>query len=188
MSGVVCMKCQTPAAASGGKFCTQCGEILPTSLLETTAATRTFIDSASAAEKADKKGQQKWGLFETNYQRTKGISTAESMNEIEEFARTGVRPEATPGTVPWTPKTGGGGAGDASSSSSVSSKFMAGGSAGSSTAGSSTSTSGSIQGTAFFPKGDDEGTKLFAKYEAGKKKINPTPYTGKKWSTPGTQQ
>eukprot|EP00924_Labyrinthula_sp_SR-Ha-C_P008659 maker-scaffold_37-snap-gene-2.9-mRNA-1 protein AED:0.23 eAED:0.23 QI:165/1/1/1/1/1/5/70/323 len=43
-----------------------------------------------------KEGQQKWGLFETNYQRSKGITTEESLKEIEEFTETGKLPTAAP--------------------------------------------------------------------------------------------
>jgi hypothetical protein len=156
-------------------------------MVDTTAATRSYEASASDAEKSSAKGAQKWGLFETNYQRKKGITTDESMAEIEQFARTGIRPEATPGTVPWTPKTG---SDSSASSSSSASKFMSGASSstpGSSAPGSSSSeTTTSLKGTAFFPTGADEGTKLFEEYEKNKKKIDPKPYAGKKWSTPGT--
>jgi hypothetical protein len=184
-----CVKCQAVSEAES-KFCAQCGEMLPTSLLQTTQATKQYVASATADEQQSRKGQQQWGLFETNYQRTKGISTAESMQEIEDFARTGVRPVATPGTVPWTSKTAGsssgtGGGGGFRSGAAAADESVE---AGSSSAGSATAGGGSTGvGGKFFPKGDDEGTKLFAKYQAGQKKINPTPYTGKKWSTPGTK-
>lgn len=59
-------------------------------LTNTTSAVRNYIDNASEAEKTGKKGQQQWGLFETNYQRNKGISTNESLQEIEDFCKTGV--------------------------------------------------------------------------------------------------
>merc|ERR1712110_54910 len=45
-------------------------------------------------EKTEKKGQQQWGLFETNYQRNKGISTDQSLNEIEQFCKDGVTVQA----------------------------------------------------------------------------------------------
>jgi hypothetical protein len=185
---VVCMKCQA-IGEPGNKFCAQCGEVLPAALLQATTATRSYVSAASEAEKDSRKGQQKWGLFETNYQRNKGISTAESMQEIEDFARTGIRPEAHPGTVPWTAKHGGGSShGGESSSHSSHASSSESVTPGSSSAGSASGAAGSTGGGAtFFPKGDDEGTKLFAKYQAGQKKINPTPYQGKKWSTPGTK-
>jgi hypothetical protein len=107
---VSCMKCGT-VGEPDSKFCAQCGEMLPASLLQATTAAKSYVTAASDAEKESRKGQQKWGLFETNYQRNKGISTAESMQEIEDFARTGVRPAPTPGTVPWTSKTGAAGGG-----------------------------------------------------------------------------
>lgn len=52
-------------------------------LTNTTQAVRSYAASASQAEKEKKYGQQKWGLFETNYQRNKGITTDESLQEIE---------------------------------------------------------------------------------------------------------
>lgn len=60
------------------------------SLTGTTQAVRTYIAGASEEEKEKKYGQQKWGLFETDYQRRKGITTEESLQEIEDFARNGV--------------------------------------------------------------------------------------------------
>jgi len=52
-------------------------------LTGTTQAVRSYAESATQAEKEKKYGQQKWGLFETNYQRNKGITTDESLKEIE---------------------------------------------------------------------------------------------------------
>ena len=49
------------------------------------------MDGASEKEKTEKKGQQQWGLFETNYQRNKGITTDQSLNEIEQFCANGVK-------------------------------------------------------------------------------------------------
>lgn len=60
------------------------------SLTGTTQAVRSYIASASEEEKEKKYGQQKWGLFETDYQRRKGITTEESLQEIEDFANNGV--------------------------------------------------------------------------------------------------
>ena len=54
------MKCQTPAPDDVSKFCGQCGEILPTLLVETTGAARKFIGGQSDAEQAEVRGQQKW--------------------------------------------------------------------------------------------------------------------------------
>merc|ERR1712063_208449 len=59
-----------------------------------TGAVRNYIDNASEKEKTEKKGQQQWGLFETNYQRNKGISTEQSLNEIEQFCKDGVTVQA----------------------------------------------------------------------------------------------
>ena len=49
----------------------------------TVGAVRDYANNASEKEKTDKSGQQKWGLFETNYQRNKGITTDQSLQEIE---------------------------------------------------------------------------------------------------------
>jgi hypothetical protein len=54
-------------------------------LTGTTQAVRSYAASAPQAEKEKKYGQQEWGLFETNYQRNKGITTDDSLKEIEVF-------------------------------------------------------------------------------------------------------
>mmetsp|Transcript_19145 Transcript_19145/g.29987 ORF Transcript_19145/g.29987 Transcript_19145/m.29987 type:complete len:209 (-) Transcript_19145:108-734(-) len=59
------------------------------SLQGTCDAVRNYQNNASTAEKEKKYNQQKWGLFETNYQREKGITTEQSLQEIEEFAAGG---------------------------------------------------------------------------------------------------
>lgn len=59
-------------------------------LTDTTGAVRNYVANASEKEKTEKKGQQQWGLFETNYQRNKKITTDESLQEIEEFCKDGV--------------------------------------------------------------------------------------------------
>ena len=160
--------------------------MLPKHLVETTSATRDYIANASDKEKSEKKTKQEWGLFETNYQRTKGITTDESLKEIEEFARTGVRPEATPGTVPWTPKTGNaGGASSATSSGGGASRF--GRPAGGAGAGNDDSSKIAQTGQTRFPRGKGPGEAAFEKYVGEQKKYTPKPYQGKKWSTPGTQ-
>merc|ERR1712137_110155 len=63
-------------------------------LTGTTGAVRNYMANASEKEKTEKKGQQQWGLFETNYQRNKGISTDQSLQEIDEFCSGGVRVNA----------------------------------------------------------------------------------------------
>jgi len=97
------------------KFCPECGASMPTGsgggsdapstqsaiksyeanapksktvdpALGVTGSVRAYTASASDAEKEKKYGQQKWGLFETNYQRTKGITTDQSLDEIDNFA------------------------------------------------------------------------------------------------------
>ena len=54
-----------------------------------TAAVRSYSAAAPQAEKEKKYGQQKWGLFETDYQRRKGITTEQSLQEIEQFCEGG---------------------------------------------------------------------------------------------------
>lgn len=51
---------------------------------------RSYADGATEEEKAKKSGQQKWGLFETNYQRSQGKSLDQSLHEIDEFSKHGV--------------------------------------------------------------------------------------------------
>lgn len=65
-------------------------------LSDVTQAVRNFKESTNkdADLRYQKKGQQKWKLFETNYQREKGISLEQSLQEIEEFERTGKVPES----------------------------------------------------------------------------------------------
>lgn len=57
------------------------------------AVSKQVQDTASALSAYEKDetrhGQQKWKTFETNYQRTKGITLAQSLQEIEQFAKTG---------------------------------------------------------------------------------------------------
>lgn len=57
---------------------------------QVTGAVRGYLDGASDKEKNEKTGQQKWGLFETNYQRNKGITTHQSLDEIDHAAKFGV--------------------------------------------------------------------------------------------------
>eukprot|EP00300_Choanocystis_sp_HF-7_P022371 c21616_g1_i1.p1 GENE.c21616_g1_i1~~c21616_g1_i1.p1 ORF type:complete len:199 (+),score=40.47 c21616_g1_i1:30-626(+) len=68
----------------------------PAGLSGVTGAVRDHMNNASASEKSGTSGQQKWGLFETNYQRTKGITTEQSLQEIEAFV--GAQ-NAQPGTT-----------------------------------------------------------------------------------------
>jgi hypothetical protein len=97
-------------------YCSQCGEILKAhnfcmrcgknssprlpndpmkkeDLGEITSAVRGFVDAASDEKKEKREGQQKWKLFETHYQRTKGITLEESLLEIENFMEHGVTPK-----------------------------------------------------------------------------------------------
>jgi len=71
-----------------------------------TGAVRSYTANASAEEKERKYGQQKWGLFETDYQRRKGITTEQSLQEIEDFCANGgevcaPHPSAKPGDGPF---------------------------------------------------------------------------------------
>lgn len=65
-------------------------------LSDVTHAVKNFKASTNpdADLRYQRKGQQKWNLFETNYQREKGISLEQSLKEIEEFERTGKVPES----------------------------------------------------------------------------------------------
>lgn len=97
-------------------YCSQCGEILKAhnfcmrcgknsvphlpnqplqkeELGEITSAVRGFMDVASDEKKEGRTHQQKWKLFETHYQRTKGITLEQSLLEIENFMDHGVTPQ-----------------------------------------------------------------------------------------------
>merc|ERR1712137_223845 len=91
-------------------------------MTNTTGAVRDYMNSASEKEKTELKGQQKWGLFETNYQRNKGISTDQSLQEIEDFCQGGVT--VTAGGQEWSTTSGSGARGQAGGN------FGAGGQAG----------------------------------------------------------
>lgn len=65
-------------------------------LSDVTGAVRRFKGNTNQDSdlRYQKQGQQKWNLFETNYQREKGITLEQSLQEIEEFERTGKMPES----------------------------------------------------------------------------------------------
>ena len=88
-------------------------------LTGTTDAVRNYMDNASEKEKTEKKGQQQWGLFETNYQRNKGITTDQSLQEIEEFCKGGVSVRS--GGETWS--VGGKGCGNCGTVPSANQKF-----------------------------------------------------------------
>jgi len=100
---VLCPKCGKLSMVQttfdvGGLVCRKCGSKCvhetvanEEDLTSVTSAVRSYTASASQSEKTKKYGQQKWGLFETNYQRNKGITTEESLQEIEDFAKSGPR-------------------------------------------------------------------------------------------------
>jgi len=85
-------------------FCKHCGirvadlpdDVEDDGLTTITSAVREFTDTASDEKRNAKYNQQQWNLFETNYQRDKGITTEESLQEIEAFSRDGVLPEPAP--------------------------------------------------------------------------------------------
>jgi len=126
-----CVNCGTSLPA-GAKFCPSCGTQAPgegpapstpprgsiaaqneaagghttSELRGVTSAVRDYTANASQAEKEKKYGQQKWGLFETDYQRRKGITTEQSLQEIEAFCDGGgevcaPHPSARPGDGPF---------------------------------------------------------------------------------------
>jgi len=126
-----CVNCGTSLPA-GAKFCPSCGTKAPGDapapstpprnstaaayeaagghttgeLRGVTSAVRDYTAHASQAEKDKKYGQQKWGLFETDYQRRKGITTEQSLQEIEAFCDGGgevcaPHPSARPGDGPF---------------------------------------------------------------------------------------
>lgn len=64
-------------------------------------AVRTNLGSESEEKREERFHQQKWTTFETNYQREKGITTEESLRELEEFAdEDGAVPEPAPHRKP----------------------------------------------------------------------------------------
>ena len=153
-----------------------------------TSAVRTYTANASQAEKEKKYGQQKWGLFETDYQRRKGITTEQSLQEIEEFCAGGgvvcaPHPSAKPGDGPFggaPARNGAAGSGAASSTGGGlnPSKFgpgSAGGAGGGSTtprggaggqAGRTSSGVGGSGSTVRFTPTGDAGADFFAQHQA----------------------
>ncbi|KAL6045900.1 Immunoglobulin like and fibronectin type III domain containing 1, tandem duplicate 1 [Balamuthia mandrillaris] len=105
---------------SDQSFCPHCGAKLGVSnLSQVPDAIRSAVNRTSPKDQEKKYGQQEWRLFETNYQRNKGISLDESLQEIENASKYGV-----------PVRTGGGAAGAAGSTSSSSTSFGAGGGGG----------------------------------------------------------
>ena len=94
-----------------------------------------------------------------------------SSQEIEEFARTGVRPEPTKGTQPWSGGASGGSAASAGThSATVSAKFAGGGKfGGKAGAGAGGAGGGAALGTAKFPRASGPGEEAFKKYDEGDK-------------------
>lgn len=81
------------------------------------SAVRSYISGATKAETEKKTGQQQWGLFETNYQRTKGITTEESLQEIENAVNHGVYVSGNTATTPGSAASAGSGSAGSSSNS-----------------------------------------------------------------------
>eukprot|EP00512_Aurantiochytrium_limacinum_P005028 CAMPEP_0171498682 /NCGR_PEP_ID=MMETSP0958-20121227/7991_1 /TAXON_ID=87120 /ORGANISM="Aurantiochytrium limacinum, Strain ATCCMYA-1381" /LENGTH=193 /DNA_ID=CAMNT_0012033119 /DNA_START=88 /DNA_END=669 /DNA_ORIENTATION=+ len=83
-------------------YCPHCGTQLrgledgESELSSITNAVRENEDTASKEKREKRYNQQQWGLFETNYQREKGITTEESLQEIERFERDGIAPTPAP--------------------------------------------------------------------------------------------
>lgn len=200
---VFCSNCgtQVPDAA---RFCPECGTQASSAasssggvftgdthtseeLTGVTSAVRSYAANASAEEKEKKYGQQKWGLFETNYQRNKGISTEQSLQEIEEFASTGVTVGHGLDTVGSSSGAGGaGGFGSAGGAGGFGSAggagFSSGGSAGFSSGGSSSSPSGKpgavgFGKTNFAPRGDS-GAQYFMQHQQREAAKYKPGYTG----------
>eukprot|EP01105_Mastigella_eilhardi_P013146 TRINITY_DN298_c3_g1_i1.p1 TRINITY_DN298_c3_g1~~TRINITY_DN298_c3_g1_i1.p1 ORF type:complete len:216 (-),score=56.87 TRINITY_DN298_c3_g1_i1:90-737(-) len=118
VNGKFCSKCGAPVGG-GGATPPPCpprnssGQPQEEQLTGVTSAVRDYAAHASTEEKEKKYGQQKWGLFETNYQRNKGISTDQSLQEIEDFAHHGVTVSSSSTASPTGAQRGGaaGGAG-----------------------------------------------------------------------------
>ena len=145
-----------------------------------TAAVRSYSAAAPQAEKEKKYGQQKWGLFETDYQRRKGITTEQSLQEIEQFCEGGgevcaPHPTARPGQGPF-----GGTAGTRTSSATTATgpqsprRFgpgagapgTAGAGAGGAARGATSSGVGGAGSSIKFGPGGDAGADFFAQHQA----------------------
>jgi len=137
-----CAKCQK--LFDDANFCSQCGGKTTEApsktgapanaqeLTNTTSAVRAVAAAQTDADKSKTYGQQKWGLFETNYQRSTNTTLDESLNEIDRFAKGGVIVGQTLSTT----NSGKGSAGNSPSSShstttSTTTTTRSGGSAGS---------------------------------------------------------
>eukprot|EP00013_Stygamoeba_regulata_P021007 CAMPEP_0177650980 /NCGR_PEP_ID=MMETSP0447-20121125/12263_1 /TAXON_ID=0 /ORGANISM="Stygamoeba regulata, Strain BSH-02190019" /LENGTH=223 /DNA_ID=CAMNT_0019153949 /DNA_START=97 /DNA_END=768 /DNA_ORIENTATION=- len=213
---VFCPEC---GVKGEGRFCGECGTALPApvsvapsssappptavksswdgtgappnkdNLTSVTGGVRSYMAGATEAEKTEKKGQQKWGLFETNYQRKKGITTDESLREIDEFARGGV--VVTHG-VDSSSSSSAGGAGSGSGGFGSSGRAVGGGSSGGAGSGSGgfgsagRTTGGSAAGatpsggigefgrragagTGQLPRGGNAGDAYFSQYQQKEK-------------------
>ena len=164
--------CAAAAEAAGGPSTSE--------LRGVTAAVRSYSAAAPQAEKEKKYGQQKWGLFETDYQRRKGITTEQSLQEIEQFCEGGgevcaPHPTARPGQGPF-----GGTAGTRTSSATTATgpqsprRFgpgagapgTAGAGAGGAARGATSSGVGGAGSSIKFGPGGDAGADFFAQHQA----------------------
>ena len=57
----------------------------PAAMRNVTSAVRTVDAGLSQEQRERKEGKQQWSMFETNYQRNKGITTQQSLDEIDDF-------------------------------------------------------------------------------------------------------
>jgi len=138
---------------------------------QVTGAVRGYMAGASDKEKESKTGQQKWGLFETNYQRTKGITTEQSLQEIEDAMKNfnGGNSQTT-GTSGSSSNSfgsrGGGGASDAQFSTAGGGSGGGGQFGSKSGGGSSTTThKAPIEKTGKFGSAGNAGSAAFAQFQ-----------------------
>jgi len=192
---VFCVNCGASLPA-GAKFCPTCGTKAggdapapatpprgsassgPTTseLRGVTSAVRNYTANASEEEKNKKYGQQKWGLFETDYQRRKGITTEQSLQEIEDFCENGgevcaPHPTARPGDGPFGGTADAGYSASSSSGGGLSPRRFGPSSAGTTTTvtyhtpGSSSGVGGSGD-SIHFGRGGESGADYFAQHQA----------------------
>lgn len=74
---------------SDAKFCSHCGKE-QTFTAGQPGLTQAVRDASAGDDGEKKYGQQKWGLFETNSQRARGISTEQSLQELDSAVQHGV--------------------------------------------------------------------------------------------------
>jgi hypothetical protein len=87
MAEVVCQECGGKSF-SDARFCSHCGKTMTATVGQ--AGLTDAVREVSKGDQGEKYGQQKWGLFETNSQRNRGISTETSLQEIDDAVQHGV--------------------------------------------------------------------------------------------------